>query len=308
MLKLYLVLFYCPPTVDYFTELKSVLESLGSEYAHHIIMGDFNTNLLAQKSFRSLKLLHLVQSACLHNLPLQATHHNNMGEDTWLDLILVSNPALVSTHGQLVAPGFSHHDLIYLSYILKPPKPKPKVLHRRCFARMDVGKLCKDASEIDWKPLLEATTVDDKVNIFNQLVIDIYDANAPVKKVKLKRPPAPWMTRGVLMAMKRRDRAFRRYKRDRVEDNWKFFKAARNRCNQMIRNAKRRHILENISSCSSANIWKFLGTLGIGKSRHLDLPNSIGLDDLNKHFTSVSTLDSLAKQRTLGFNIWSYAS
>ena len=297
--KIVLGVVYCPPTVDYFTEFESVLESLGSEYAHHIIMGDFNTNLLAQKSFRSQKLLHLVQSACLHNLPLQATHHNNMGEDTWLDLILISNPALVSTHGQLVAPGFSHHDLIFLSYILKPPKPKPKILHRRCFARMDVEKLCKDASEIDWKQLLEATTVDDKVNIFNQLVINIYDANAPVKKVKLKRPPAPWMTRGVLMAMKRRDRAFRRYKRDRVDDNWKFFKAARNRCNQMIRNAKRRHILENISSCSSTNIWKFLGTLGIGKSRHLDLPNSIGLDDLNKYFTSVSTLDSLAKQRTL---------
>ncbi|GFG37563.1 hypothetical protein Cfor_00288, partial [Coptotermes formosanus] len=68
------------------------------------------------------------------------------------------------------------------------------------------------------------------------------------------------------MAMRRRDRAFRKFRRERSDFNWNLFKTARNRCNQMVRNAKRKFILSNISSASSSgNIWKFLGTLGIEK-------------------------------------------
>nr|XP_049696266.1 uncharacterized protein LOC126054490 [Helicoverpa armigera] len=235
-------------------------------------MGDFNTNLLAPNSPRTRKLLHLVQSSCLTILPLQATHRSTIGDDSWLDLIIISNQSLVSSHGQYLAPGFSHHDLIFLSYILKPPKPKIKVLHRRCFSRMDVDRLLEDAFNIDWTPLMTSDSVNDKVTIFNNLVNKLYDVHAPIKKVRIKRPPAPWMTSLIKIAMRRRDRAFRKFKRERTDENWALYKAARNRCNLMIRNAKRRHILSNISSSTSADIWKFLGTLGIGKSRNLDLP------------------------------------
>ncbi|KAJ8732167.1 hypothetical protein PYW08_014897 [Mythimna loreyi] len=292
---------YCPPTLDYFTEFESVLESLGSEYAHHIIMGDFNTNLLVPNSSRSRKLLHIVQSASLHILPLQPTHHNKNGDDTWLDLLLTSNPSLVSSHGQLDAPGFSHHDLIYLSYLLKPPKPKPMIQFRRAFARMNSEQLQRDAVCIDWSPLQDATTVDDKVSVFNNIVTELYDRHAPVRRVKLKRPPAPWMNQEILMAMRRRDRAFRRFKGDRSEENWDSFKTHRNRCNQKIRNAKRRHILSNITSSSSADIWKFLKSLGIGKPAHSDLPNTIGLDEVNGYFSTVPLLDSQTKCETVDY-------
>ncbi|KAF9799207.1 hypothetical protein SFRURICE_006467 [Spodoptera frugiperda] len=134
-------------------------------YYASIVMGDFNTNLLSLESPRSRKLLQIVESSNLHVLPLDPTHHNTAGDDSWLDLILTSNPSFVSCHGQHDAPGFSHHDMIFLSYILKPPKVKPRVLYRRCFARMDGARLQEDASLIDWEPMLEAATVDDKLAI-----------------------------------------------------------------------------------------------------------------------------------------------
>ncbi|KAG6439026.1 hypothetical protein O3G_MSEX000420 [Manduca sexta] len=70
----------------------------------------------------SRKLLTVLDSAKLHVLPLQATHHNMDSHDTWLDLILTSAPSPVFSHGQFPAPGFTDHDLIYMSYALKPPK------------------------------------------------------------------------------------------------------------------------------------------------------------------------------------------
>ncbi|KAG6456389.1 hypothetical protein O3G_MSEX009712 [Manduca sexta] len=131
-------------------------------------------------------------------------------------------------------------------------------------------------------------------------VTALLDAHAPLKKIKLKRPPAPWITHGVRMAMRRRDRAFRQYRRHRSEENWCLFKAARNRCNQMVRNAKRRHILSNISSYSPASIWRFLGILGIGKVKNIDVHGAtIGLDDINKHFTSVTMIDHQTRCRAM---------
>lgn len=68
---------YYPPAVNYFSSLETVLQSLGSEYSHHIIMGDFNTDLLAFNSTRIRNLLRIIQSTTLHVLPFQATNHIN---------------------------------------------------------------------------------------------------------------------------------------------------------------------------------------------------------------------------------------
>ncbi|CAK1598320.1 unnamed protein product [Parnassius mnemosyne] len=262
-------------------------------------MGDFNTDLLTPHSSRSSKLLHIVESVSLHILPLQATHHNIDVEDTWLDLILTSAPSLVFSHGQHFAPVFSYHDLIFISYVLKPPKPPAKTLHMRCFGRLNVEKLCMDASKINWNSVVSASTVDEKIEALNEAILRLYDVHAPIKKVKLKRPPAPWMTIGVRIAMRRRDRAFGKFRKDRCDENWTLYKVARNRCNQMIRNAKRRFILSNISSSSPANIWKFLGTLGIGKRQRCEFQKTIGLDDINFHFVSNSPLEHQTKRLTI---------
>ncbi|KAI5637129.1 endonuclease-reverse transcriptase domain-containing protein [Phthorimaea operculella] len=117
---------YCPPATKYFSDLESVLESIASEGSHHIILGDLNTNLLVDSS-RAIRLRDLIESLSLHIMPLSATHLNLYTEDTLLDLIITSAPPLISTFGQCPAPGFSKHDLLYVSYILKVPKPKPDI-------------------------------------------------------------------------------------------------------------------------------------------------------------------------------------
>lgn len=58
----------------------------------------------------------------------------------------------------------------------------------------------------------------------------------------------------------------------------------------VIRNAKCRHILQNIEFSSSSSTWKFLGTLGMGKKQHSVFNSTIGLTDIDRYFTS-TTLD-----------------
>jgi hypothetical protein len=288
---------YCPPTINYFSDLEQVLESLSSDYTHHLIMGDLNTDL-CKDSPQSRKLTSLVQSVNFSILPLDPTHHTATS-DTWLDVILTSFPNNVIKHGQFPAPGFSHHDLVFASYKIKPAKYKPAIVVMRSFAKIDSNLLLRDAAAIDWSPVFSASSTETKVTLFNAAILKLFDKHAPLHKVKVKRPPAPWITEGVRMAMRRRNRAFKLFKRDRSDENWRLFKRARNRCNQMVRIAKRRFIHQNVSSSSMADVWKFLKSLGLGKTSSPFDGTSFSLQDLNSHFSSARCVDNNVRINTL---------
>lgn len=296
--KVFLGVIYCPPTVDYFSTFEHLLTSYGSEYMHHIIMGDFNTDLLRETP-RSRSLRYITESADFTILPLQPTHHNADASDSWLDLILVTSNDHVIKAGQLLAPGFSRHDLIYLTYKIKTPKLEPVVVNSRSFSRLDMTKLRQDASSIDWAPVFASSTVDVKVSLFSEAVLRLFNRHAPMRPVRLRRPPAPWITEGVRLAMVRRDKAFRKYKQDRSVERWNVYKTARNFCNQVVRAAKRRYIHANVISASSADTWKFLKSLGLSKPKVETSNMPFSLNELNNHFSRSSPLNPVVKLETI---------
>ncbi|XP_059046034.1 uncharacterized protein LOC131841730 [Achroia grisella] len=293
-----IVVVYCPPQLNYFTDFDAVLDQLSTSFNEIIIMGDFNTNLM-NDSIHTRKLKNILNSADLSILPLKPTHHNIDTEDSWLDIICTSSTDYVIDHDQLPAPAFSRHDLLLLSYKVKPQKPKPIIASVRNFNRIDVNSLHRDAALIDWNPVLETTNVDNKILLFNTQIIDLFNKHAPVRVIKLRRPPAPWITEDVRKAMTKRDRAFCVYRKERSAGNFHLFKRARNRCNQMVRAAKRhKNIHQNVFNTPLANIWKFLNSLGFGKVS-ASFHTNIVLDELNKHFTSAKPLDASVKISTL---------
>ena len=122
--KVLLGVYYSPSlTVDYFDSFENLLEKFAPSYKHLIIMGDFNTCLL-KNDRRAIRLKTTVNGANMHILPLSSTHTFPNCTPSLLDLILVSSTDHVASHGQCNATAFSYHDLIFLSYKLRPPKAK----------------------------------------------------------------------------------------------------------------------------------------------------------------------------------------
>lgn len=215
---------YAPPNSDYFDTLEQLLGTHLPEYEHAVLMGDFNTCLL-QDNTRSRKLLTLTSSLNLHIPKLDPTHHVN-DSHTLIDHILTSSSERIATHGQFTASGFSHHDLIFASYKLRIPKMKPKIIFQRNFASMDHEKLAIDAASTDWTQIERIDNIDEKVKCFNSLVTDLLDRHAPLHPVRMKRPPAPWLTAAIRKQMAYRDALRRKHKKDPSEANWNNFKSA----------------------------------------------------------------------------------
>lgn len=297
--KILLGVFYNPSMLNkYYTDFEQVLDKFTPSYKHIIIMGDFNTCLL-KNDYRSKKLISIVEACNLHILPLNATHSVPGFVPSLLDLAIISCLDRVTKYGQYNADAFSHHDLIYLSYNLRPPKVKPQILMRRSFGGMNIDMLRKDAAKIDWSNIMECECVDQKIELFNIEIIKLFDIHAPVKPIKVKHLPAPWLTEELKLLIKKKNRAKAKLRIDRCETTIQKYKSIRNRCNTLIRNAQRRHIHKMVENGDTFKTWKFLKSLGIGKSRNDVGRDRIDVNQLNQHFSFSTLYDNATKAKML---------
>ncbi|KAL4706752.1 hypothetical protein ACJJTC_001449 [Scirpophaga incertulas] len=131
---------------------------------------------------------------------------------------------------------------------------------------MDREAFLNEARAIDWSPVFDATTIDDQVTIFNETIIKLYDKHAPYRSIKVKHLPAPWLTDDIKSLLRRKAAAKAKYKCRATEYNREAYIKIRNRCNVVCRDALRRHIFNSVSDENPAKVWKFLKSLGIGKT------------------------------------------
>ncbi|XP_059046959.1 uncharacterized protein LOC131842445 [Achroia grisella] len=155
---------------------------------------------------------------------------------------------------------------------------------------MDIEGLRSDAVETDWSPVMSADSIDDKVMQFNIIVTKLYDVHAPLRAIKIKHTPAPWLTDEIRALMHKKVTTKAKFKRRPTNDNKMKYYQARNRCNRMCRDAQRHYIHNSISDQESAKVWKFLRSLGVGKIRHKNLHQNLDMNSLNQHFSSSSII------------------
>ncbi|KAL4720530.1 hypothetical protein ACJJTC_014840, partial [Scirpophaga incertulas] len=92
--------------------------------------------------------------------------------------------------------------------------------------------------------------------------------------------------------------AKRRSKRRPTNENFQRYKLLRNRCNHLCRDAKRRHFYDSLSGGGCPNAWRFLKSIGIGKSGSGRIEEDLW--NLNKHFLQLPiSMDSAIRQSTL---------
>lgn len=276
---------YRPPGVAYSDDLYSLLSTYSHLYDDVIVMGDFNAHLELD-NIHSRRFKDLVKSVNLSILPSRNTFHLPSGYQSLLDLAIVKSPNKVQFFEQMSAPGFSHHDLLFMSYQLGRLKYTVRKIRFRDFRNLNIDDLNSDANRCKWDRLTELRDTDAKVEEFTKLVLGLLNKHAPLRDANVKYPPTPWLNPQILKLMKRRDRAFTKYKQKRSQKYFDKYKSLRNMCNRSVRDAKEIYISEGIASCKDEkSLWQFLRSLGINEAsptKHLD--PRFSLDDLNSFF------------------------
>ena len=288
--------FYRPPQsgIQSLNDVFAAIEGMLSCKRFIIACGDFNVGISdASKPYTSIlnqfiSTYNLIQPIC------EPTRISNCSSSI-LDLFLVSSNTTVISSG--VADIFiSDHLPIYLTVSWLSPKRPTNLIHRRSFKHFDPALFDEEVARLPWSVLDVFDDVDDKLLVFNSLLNDALSLHAPLKSIRTKKHPAPWISKSVRDEMDERNKLLRRFRSTKNNSDWKCFTTQRNRVVTLQRQAKMQYFHSLISKNSNpAVLWKTLRSVVpssaatptipcLSKHEVLSVANS-----LNTHFVSVSS-------------------
>ena len=204
-----------------------------------VLTGDLNCDLLSNnpRGETLLSFCATVNATQLTDKPTRVTENSR----SLLDVILVSDPVLVKSSGVLEIT-ISDHFLVHAVINLRSPKQAPTYIVTRSFRNYKADQFANDIAHIPWDTMnLIDEPVDNRLNAFNDLLLACLDDHAPVKTVKIRHKPNPFITEDIRDLMKARDHLHKRARRTGTREDWEAFKELRNRVKFVLRKAEREH-------------------------------------------------------------------
>jgi len=285
--KLLLATVYRPPKTGFLHEFENTLLELFTDYSNLVVFGDFNANLCTS-TYDSGHLREFLDSSNLHLVPYEPTYHLE-NSSTWLDICAVDDAEKLISFGQRDVSFLSAHDLVFIEYNVSVERNTSKQVTARDYRNFDHDRFMHDLSVRCWGSIAETDCLDSKTEIFNSLLTQTLDANAPLRSFTAHRNISPWFTPDIKALLVARDKARRTWRRKKTSATYSSFKKLRNQAKQAIKTAKQAYfhlIFDNVRS--DKETWSQLRTLGLIRNKVRTLPLTIPPEVLNIHFADVS--------------------
>ena len=212
----------CIPKYKWKYELSILFEAVTEITNDVYILGDFNCDLIHPNKppmdGRDLNdLLDIYNLANLINSPTRI----DKTSETLLDIILTNSKAKVFTSG-VIDVQISDHSLVYT--ILRSSAPRTR-------SRQIV------------------TTV------FESLYMDVVNKHAPLKHVHLRANQVPFMTKQWRQEIRYRNRLWKKYLKERTDENYCKYKTQRNVCTRLRRKAIKDFFRKKNEENSPREFW-----------------------------------------------------
>ena len=287
--------FYRPPSApsQSIHDLCLILETMMLNRKYMLACGDFNINMLDSPSPHSTIFHDFITSHSL-NQPITTPTRYSHSSASILDLFLTT-PDVPVINSSVMDAAFSDHLPIFIRISSSVTQQQPTTVTLRSFKHFCRANFENDLSTAPWQVLDIFDDPDDKLEAFNLLFIEILDQHAPLKTVRVKKKPSPWISKSIRKEMDRRDSLFRYFRRNPSAPAWDIYKAQRNRVVWLQRKAKFDHFHHLLlKKPHPSALWKTL-KLATGSSVSTDnlpvppsdLPSFA--NTLNNHFASVSS-------------------
>ena len=178
------------------------------------VLGDLNFNVL-KESPESKPLSNFLSETNLKQIIITPTRITDTCESL-VDVILVSSPDLVHARG-VINTSISDHLPVYVELDLKLPKPPPPCyISTRSYKHHNPDLLTADLATKSDKFLSifseEETRTNYKLATFNDTFLSTLDAHAPIKSIRIRSRPCPYVTPEIKDQMTLRDQLFCRYR------------------------------------------------------------------------------------------------
>ena len=220
-----------------------------------ILLGDLNCNLLGN-SPDGQALIDLCSTLNLFQVVEKHTRVTETSQ-TLIDVILTTNKLFIDTC-DVMSSTISDHSLVYLTLKLKAQRTRTSYITTRSYKNFDPDKLIEDRSHVPIHMGSFFEDLDDQVDTFNNLFLDVLNEHAPIKRVKVKSKPNPFITPEIRQLMKTRDNCYKCARKIKDHLLWNAYKFFRQEVKREIRLAEKVHVRSELqnSNGNSNSIWK----------------------------------------------------
>ena len=222
------------------------------------ILGDFNINFLIRNNPDVMKINKFLKENNLKQLIHEATRLTNRG-GSCIDWI-ISSSDYVNNSG-IVNDLISDHFPVY-AIRKKEREYSPKVKKRvRVYKNFDAdvfGTLL--TTRIDWNEYYGEEDPNLLWDTVYSCMIGILEVMCPYKDIFIRKDRTPWFNNEIYECMYKRSRYIKLYRKTRNQDIFLIVKHFRNKCNKLVREAKRDYIKQTLET-NRTNPRKFWRTL-----------------------------------------------
>lgn len=272
---------------DSIESIDNILSFLVPSYDTLIVTGDMNINLFNLNN----PLTQCFDAYGFAQVIVEPTRITQFSS-TLIDPIFINDCAIVKNFGTLNADIITDHRLVFCEVIVDIRKRVQKMHTFRSFKYFNQQLFDDDLHSISWQEILRIDSVDSKIEFLTNNILALFDVHAPIRTVRMNKPYAPWMTNGIKLIMRERDRAFSKFKRDNTEENWRQYKNLRNFTVAAIRREKSAY-LKYLHGHDIPAMWKSLKQMNIQRKSNVQLPDNIANPtDINNFFLSAFNVDS----------------
>lgn len=255
------------------SDLDEALSDLAPNYSEAFVMGDFNLNYLDHRE--RFQMDDYFSQFMLNILPTAPTHHSPISQNSsTIDYIIAKSLDKLASHK--VSTGILYHDFVSANFRLPNfiPEP-PKTVRFRNYKTIDTESLVTAASELPWNSIQELPSADLKVIRFNALILELMNRFAPVVTVQdYDMNKKTWFNEAIMRQIVVRDKAFKRYRRNKTSENLQRYKTIRNATTKMIREGKKQFAARFLDmSLPPKKIWSNMRQFGIVKGTSTDTAN-----------------------------------
>lgn len=283
-MKLAFGVVYKPPTygatssISKFDDLLSVVTP---SFDGVIVAGDVNVNMLQPNS--------LLQCFEMYGYRQLITEPTRVTENSYslIDPIFVHSLDSISS-GIKPTPPITDHILTFCDIRIHKVVVKQKFKTIRDFKNMDVDQFQSHINGMDWDCIYYMPDINDKVRVLTQMIHHLFDLNAPLKTIRVRGPPTPWLTFPIKCMIKERDKLFLKYRRSKNIQHWKAYQQQRNFTLASIRREKAAYLRFIESQKNDKLLYKELGNFNIKTNSVTEIPvNLKNAGEINTYFTSI---------------------
>ena len=252
---------YRPPSssVDVFNHYEDFLIYVDGLGLDTIVIGDTNCDLLSHSlsstTKRYIELNDLYAFVQINKT--EPTRVTNVSA-TLVDHILTNCPDNVKKHG-VIHNGLSDHSISYL-VLNSCISSCPKLISFRSCKSLDADKFRDDIRKQPWAKLTKCHTIDQAVEIWQSLLMDIIDKHMPMHSKRVRDRDSPWMSSDIYKLMKKRDKLKKKACRLKDEKLMGEYRKLRNKVTAEIGKAKKKYYSDKLSEFNNSpnNTWKTL--------------------------------------------------